>query len=129
MLSGKIQVPYIFNKQTESTSINFGTNISCQTPAMFSILNRLTGTAANTSHAMRTMLFPHRLSVFKPNVFQRTNIAAFSAGNTGVSGIKFFCVNKRRIKNSIHNATVYLILKNHGSGRYFVIPHSSKCNI
>ena len=78
---------------------------------MRSVLNGLTGAAADTCHAVGTVLSPQRPSLFKADIVKRTDPNAFSTGNTGVIRIKLFRMDKQRIEDIIHNPAVHLILK------------------
>ena len=89
----------------------FGANISWQPFTVISILNRLAGAAADACHTMGAILSPYGFLMRKTNVVQRANLDALSAGNTGAGRIKLFRVNKHGVKELIHNAAVYLILK------------------
>ena len=78
---------------------------------MSSVLNRLAWTAADASHTVCTILSPHGLFVFETDVFLRTDFGAFSAGDTGICGMKFMRVDKRRIKNIVHNAAAHPVFE------------------
>ena len=73
---------------------------------MFSVLNRFFGTAADTRHAVGTLLPPHRFSALYANVVKRTHSGAPAAGNAAVGRIKLFGVDNQRIKNIVSQTAV-----------------------
>ena len=71
---------------------------------MFPVFDGFFGAAANTCHAVCTMLSPYRLSVIEANITQRTNIYTFPTGNTAIRCIKFPGMDENRIENRINDA-------------------------
>ena len=92
----------------------FRADVSFQPPAVFSVLDRLTGTAADTGHTVGTVLSPDRLPIFKTDIVQRTDPDAFSTGNAGIGGTELFCMYKQYVKQVVCNAAAHLIRKCHG---------------
>ena len=76
---------------------------------MFPVFNGFFGAAADTGHAMGTMVFPYGSAVFQMDILKRTDSCAFSAGNTAGCGIKFLCVDKHRVKKDVYYAAVYSV--------------------
>ena len=56
---------------------------------MLTIFDRFFRTAADTSHAVGTLIVPDWLSIFHMDIVQRTHIHAFAAGNTFAGNVEF----------------------------------------
>ena len=76
---------------------------------MFSVLNRFFGTAADTGHTMGTFISPMGFAVYKPDVTERTNFFTQAAGYTGIRDMKFSCMYKKRIKQTVYDSAVHFI--------------------
>lgn len=81
---------------------------------MFPVFNGFFGAAADTGHAMGTMVFLYRSAVFQMDILKRTDGCAFSAGNTAGCGIKFLCVDEHRVKKDVYYAAVYSVAESKG---------------
>lgn len=87
----------------------FRENISRQSLVVLSVFDSFGGAFAYTRHTVGAVFSPYRLSVFKPNIIQRTSLGTFTAGDTRVGNIKFLRVNKNWIEKGVDNSAVHFI--------------------
>lgn len=69
--------------------------------ALFPVLNRFNRAAANTGHAMGTILPPHRLPILQGDIIQGTKLCAFPAAHTLITGIKSIGFHKQTIEYGV----------------------------